>query len=137
VCPRGRGRAGGGLAPLVRRAPLERGDGLARRSSALDWNDTYLSLEPAHLSDNLGAVLATDSSGEEVLVATALAYERQCRLCDAASLRIEGFDHLNHGLVSATLAAGRLFGLDAGSSGRRSTSPSTATSRSGRHGPAS
>jgi 2-methylcitrate dehydratase len=83
----------------------------------LDWNDTYLSLEPAHPSDNFGAILAAagavDSSGEEVLVATALAYELQCRLCDAASLRTEGFDHVNYGLVSATLAAGRLFGLDA------------------------
>ncbi len=81
----------------------------------LDWNDTYLSLEPAHPSDNLGAVLAAasaaDRSGEAVLVATALAYELQCRLCDAASLRTEGFDHVNYGLVSATLAAGRLLGL--------------------------
>jgi 2-methylcitrate dehydratase len=83
----------------------------------LDWNDTYLSLEPAHPSDNFGAILAAaaaaDSSGEEVLTATALAYELQCRLCDAESLRTEGFDHVNYGLVSATLAAGTLFGLDA------------------------
>jgi 2-methylcitrate dehydratase len=82
----------------------------------LDWNDTYLSLEPGHPSDNLGAVLAAasaaDSSGEEVLAAMAVAYELHCRLCDAASLRTEGFDHVNYGLVSATLAVGRLFGLD-------------------------
>lgn len=82
---------------------------------SLDWNDTYLSLEPAHPSDSLGAILAaasaTDSTGEEALVATALAYELRCRLCDAAALRTKGFDHVNYGLVSATLAAGRLFGL--------------------------
>ena len=81
----------------------------------LDWNDTYLSLEPAHPSDNLGAILpvaaVTGSSGEEVLTAMTLAYELQCRLCDAESLRTEGFDHVNYGLVSATLASGRLFGL--------------------------
>ena len=82
----------------------------------LDWNDTYLSLEPGHPSDNLGAILpvaaAYDRSGKDVLVATALAYEIQGRLCDAASLRSNGFDHVNYGLVSVPLAAGTLMGLD-------------------------
>lgn len=82
----------------------------------LDWNDTYLSLEPGHPSDNLGAVLsvadALGSSGEETALATALAYEIQCRLCDGASLRANGFDHVNYGLVSATLAVGKLMELD-------------------------
>lgn len=82
----------------------------------LDWNDTYLSKEPAHPSDNLGAILpvaeAYGCTGEEVITATALAYELQCRLCDAAPLRTAGFDHVNYGLVSATLAAGFLMGLD-------------------------
>ncbi len=81
----------------------------------LDWIDTYLSKEPAHPSDNLGAILpvaaAYDCSGEEVITATALAYELQCRLCDAASLRANGFDHVNYGLVSATLASGTLMDL--------------------------
>lgn len=80
----------------------------------LDWNDTYLSAEPGHPSDNLGAVFAVadayDRSGREVILATVLAYELQCRLCDAAALRTEGFDHVNYGLVSATLAAGKLMG---------------------------
>jgi len=82
----------------------------------LDWNDTYLSLEPGHPSDNLGAVLtvadAVGASGEETILAAALAYELQCRLCDAASLRANGFDHVNYGLVSATLAVGTLMDLD-------------------------
>jgi 2-methylcitrate dehydratase len=81
----------------------------------VDWNDTYLSLEPGHPSDNLGAVLAVADaygcSGRETVLATALAYELQCRLCDAASLRARGFDHVNYGLVSATLAAAKLMGL--------------------------
>lgn len=84
----------------------------------LDWNDTYLSLEPGHPSDNLGAVLAVadayDCSGRETVLATALAYELQCRLCDAASLRDNGFDHVNYGLVSATLAAAKLMDLSRG-----------------------
>lgn len=81
----------------------------------LDWNDTYLSKEPAHPSDNFGAVLAAadayDASGRDLVLAAVLAYELQCRLCDAASLRKNGWDHVNYGLVSATLAVGKLAGL--------------------------
>lgn len=81
----------------------------------LDWNDTYLSLEPGHPSDNLGALLtiagAENESGRNLILATVLAYELQCRLCDAASLRKNGFDHVNYGLVSATAGIGKLLGL--------------------------
>ena len=81
----------------------------------LDWNDTYLSKEPAHPSDNFGAVLAAadayDASGRDLVLAAVLAYELQCRLCDASSLRKNGWDHVNYGLVSATLAVGKLAGL--------------------------
>lgn len=82
----------------------------------LDWNDTYLSAEPGHPSDNLGAILAVagaeEATGRETILASALAYELQCRLCDAASLRAHGFDHVNYGLVSATLGVAKLLGLD-------------------------
>jgi 2-methylcitrate dehydratase len=81
----------------------------------LDWNDTYLSKEPAHPSDNFGAVLAAadayDASGKDLILAAVLAYEAQCRLCDASSLRKNGWDHVNYGLVSATLAVSKLAGL--------------------------
>jgi 2-methylcitrate dehydratase len=81
----------------------------------LDWNDTYLSAEPAHPSDNLGAVLsvadAYDNTGKETIRAIALGYEIQCRLCDATALRTNGFDHVNYGLVSVPLAVGTLMGL--------------------------
>src|SRR2546427_7550775 len=67
----------------------------------LDFNDTYLSKEPAHPSDNISAVLAVaeveKAGGREVLLAAALAYEVQCRLCDAASLRARGWDHVTYG----------------------------------------
>src|SRR5262249_6873125 len=57
----------------------------------LDYNDTYLSLEPAHPSDNLAPVLAVGeyagADGRDLITAAVLAYEIQCRLCDAASLR--------------------------------------------------
>jgi 2-methylcitrate dehydratase len=83
----------------------------------LDYNDTYLSLEPAHPSDNIAPVLAagewTGANGKEMIVATALAYEVQCRLCDAASLRKHGVDHVTYGALSSCAAACKLMKLDA------------------------
>src|SRR5262245_18573896 len=83
----------------------------------LDFNDTYLSLEPAHPSDNLAAVLAAGEaagrSGRELTTAAVLAYEIQCRFCDAASIRRNGWDHVTYGAFSTAAAAAKLFGLDA------------------------
>jgi 2-methylcitrate dehydratase len=81
-----------------------------------DFNDTYLSKEPAHPSDNLAPCLAIaeaeGSTGKDLIVAAVLAYEIQCRLCDAADLRHRGWDHVNYGLVSSSLAAAWLMDLD-------------------------
>jgi 2-methylcitrate dehydratase len=83
----------------------------------LDYNDTYLSLEPAHPSDNLAAVLsvgdAMKASGKDLITGAVVAYEVQCRLCDAASLRKHGIDHVTYGAISSTLAACKLLKLDA------------------------
>jgi 2-methylcitrate dehydratase len=83
----------------------------------LDYNDTYLSLEPAHPSDNLAAVLSVGegagSKGRDLITAAVLAYEIQCRLCDAASLRKHGWDHVTYGAISSAVAACRLLGIDA------------------------
>ncbi len=80
-----------------------------------DFNDTYLSKEPAHPSDNLAPCLAVaeaeSSTGSDLIVAAVVAYEIQCRLCDAADLRHRGWDHVNYGLVSSSLAASKLMGL--------------------------
>lgn len=82
----------------------------------LDFNDTYLSLEPAHPSDNIPACFAAaeaaGAGGEALIAAIALAYEIQCRLCDAASIRARGWDHVTYGCFSTALAAGKLLGLD-------------------------
>jgi 2-methylcitrate dehydratase len=82
----------------------------------LDFNDTYLSKEPAHPSDNLAAVLgageAAGAGGRELITAAVLAYEIQCRFCDAASLRKHGVDHVTYGAISSAVAAGKLMGLD-------------------------
>ncbi len=83
----------------------------------LDFNDTYLSLEPAHPSDNLAAVLSVgdmvSAPGTALIVASVLAYEIQCRLCDASSLRKNGFDHVTYGALSSAAAACKLLNLDA------------------------
>jgi 2-methylcitrate dehydratase len=82
----------------------------------LDFNDTYLSKEPAHPSDNIAAALAVAEAegmpGRELIVAIALAYEVQCRLCDTASLRAVGWDHVTYVVFSSALAAARLMRLD-------------------------
>jgi len=81
-----------------------------------DYNDTYLSKEPAHPSDNISAALAMaeglGANGRELITAIALAYEVQCRLCDAASLRARGWDHVTYGAFSTALACARLMKLD-------------------------
>jgi 2-methylcitrate dehydratase len=83
----------------------------------LDYNDTYLSLEPAHPSDNIAPVLAVGdmlgSGGKDLITATVLAYELQCRFCDASSLRQQGVDHVTYGAISSAVAACKLLGLDA------------------------
>jgi 2-methylcitrate dehydratase len=81
----------------------------------LDFNDTYLSLEPAHPSDNLAAVLSVGemvgAGGKDLITAAVLAYEIQCRLCDAASLRAHGFDHVFYGALASAVAASKLMKL--------------------------
>ncbi|MBI1912473.1 MAG: MmgE/PrpD family protein [Deltaproteobacteria bacterium] len=81
----------------------------------LDFNDTYLSKEPAHPSDNIPAMLAAAEAGakngEDFITAIVAAYEVQCRLCDAATLRLKGWDHVAYGSFSATLGASMLMGL--------------------------
>ena len=82
----------------------------------LDFNDTYLSLEPAHPSDNIPAALAvgqvTGANGKQIIAAITLGYEVQCRMCDAASLRKHGWDHVYYGALSSGLLSAKLYGLN-------------------------
>ena len=81
-----------------------------------DYNDTYLSKEPAHPSDNISAALAVaesvGASGRELITAIALAYEVQCRFCDAASIRARGWDHVTYGAFSTAIASAKLMKLN-------------------------
>ena len=82
----------------------------------LDYNDTYLSKEPAHPSDNIAAAWAVGqvrgAAPRDIVAAIVLGYELQCRLCDAASLRAHGWDHVYYGALSTALMASRLYDLD-------------------------
>ena len=82
----------------------------------LDYNDTYLSKEPAHPSDNFAAVLAVADAfgltGKDVILGAAVAYEVQCRLCDAYSIRKRGWDHVTYGSFSTTAGCGAMLGFD-------------------------
>ena len=81
----------------------------------LDFNDTYLSKEPAHPSDNIPACLAVaeslNANGKQLIQAIVLAYEVQCRLCDAAALRPRGWDHVTYGAFSTALSVAKLWKL--------------------------
>lgn len=82
-----------------------------------DYNDTYLSKEPAHPSDNIPACLSAGESagadGRDLITAIVLAYEVQCRMADAVSIRARGWDHVTYGAFSTALGASKLFKLDA------------------------
>lgn len=81
----------------------------------LDFNDTYLAKEPAHPSDNIAVALsvgeAAGVSGKRAIQAIALAYEVQCRLCDASALRPRGWDHVTYGPFSSAIAAAKVLNL--------------------------
>jgi 2-methylcitrate dehydratase len=82
----------------------------------LDYNDTYLSKEPAHPSDNIPAAIAIaeveGKSGRDLITAIALGYEIQCRLCDSASLRSKGWDHVGYVSISSSILASKLMGME-------------------------
>lgn len=82
----------------------------------LDFNDGYTSNgESGHPSDSLAAALSVGDlmrrDGRDLIVATVLAYEVFCRICDVADLKPLGFDHVTVGAMASTAAAARLLGL--------------------------
>jgi len=71
-----------------------------------------------HPSDNFGTVLAAaeqaGASGEEFMLALAVAYEIQCRFTSAVPVMAKGFNHAIQLAISAAAGAGKLFGLSTG-----------------------
>lgn len=81
----------------------------------LDFNDTYLSKEPLHPSDLIPGLIAASQywckNPLDLLKSIAIAYEISVNLCDAASLREHGFDHVNYITIGEVCGLGRLIGL--------------------------
>ena len=81
----------------------------------LDFNDTYLSKEPLHPSDVIPGLMALCEwarlAPRDVLTAIAIAYEIPINLCDAASLRAHGWDHVNYIAIGEACGAGKFLGL--------------------------
>jgi 2-methylcitrate dehydratase len=84
----------------------------------VDLLDSYMARGGlCHPSDNFGTVLAAaeqaGASGEEFLLALAVAYEIQCRLSAAVPVMAKGFNHATQLAISAAASAGKLLGLSA------------------------
>lgn len=83
----------------------------------LDYNDTYLSQEPCHPSDLLASLWAAcEISGQKkqgltLLKSMVLAYEVMCRLCDAKSIRVQGWDHVTYLPIASAVGCSYIFGL--------------------------
>jgi 2-methylcitrate dehydratase len=60
----------------------------------------------------LAVAESVGANGRDAIAAVALAYEVQCRLCDAASIRARGWDHVTYGAFSTALASAKLMKLD-------------------------
>jgi 2-methylcitrate dehydratase len=85
----------------------------------VDLLDSYMAPGGlCHPSDNFGTVLAaaeqTGASGEEFILALAVAYEIQCRFSAAVPVMAKGFNHATQLAISAAASAGKLLGLSAG-----------------------
>ena len=82
----------------------------------LDYNDTYLSLEPLHPSDMIPGLVAlaeeNNKSGKELILAIATGYELAVNLCDVASLRKFGWDHVSFTGLGAAAGASKLLDFD-------------------------
>jgi len=84
----------------------------------VDLLDSYMSPGGlCHPSDNFGTVLAAaesaGASGEEFMLALAVAYEIQCRFTAAVSVMAKGFNHATQLAMSAAASTGKLLGLSA------------------------
>src|SRR6516162_525476 len=85
----------------------------------VDLLDSYMSPGGlCHPSDNFGTVLAAaeqaQASGEDFMLALAVAYEIQCRFTAVVPVMTKGFNHATQLAISAAASAGKLFGLTAG-----------------------
>jgi 2-methylcitrate dehydratase len=84
----------------------------------VDLLDSYMSPGGlCHPSDNFGAILAAadhaSASGEDFMLALAVAYEIGCRITAIVPVMAKGFNHAIQLAISAAAGSGKLIGLDA------------------------
>src|SRR5216684_4628956 len=84
----------------------------------VDLLDSYMSPGGlCHPSDNFGTVLAAaeqvDASGDDFMLALAVAYEIQCRFTAVVPVMAKGFNHAIQLAMSVAAGAGKLLGLSA------------------------
>lgn len=81
----------------------------------LDFNDTYLSVEPQHPSDTIAPLLALAEARnlptKDLITAIAVAYETSVTFCDEASLKNNGWDHVNYITVATVVGGANLLNL--------------------------
>src|SRR3984885_5728172 len=85
----------------------------------VDLLDSYMAQGGlCHPSDNFGTILAAAeyvrASGEEFMLALAIAYEIQCRFTSAVPVMAKGFNHATQLAIFAAAGTGKLFGLTSG-----------------------
>ncbi len=82
----------------------------------LDMSDSYVMAAVSHPADAFSAVLAVaeaeQCSGRELLLATALIYETQCRFVEVVPYNHHGWDQTPVVALGAAIGCARLLGLD-------------------------
>lgn len=85
---------------------------------AMDYNDIYWKQDPSHPSDLISAALSPGEkfkrNGKEIIIAIALAYEFEQRLCEFAfpGIRERKWHHATLTQLASPAVAGRMFGLN-------------------------
>jgi 2-methylcitrate dehydratase len=84
----------------------------------VDLLDSYMSAGGlCHPSDNFGTILAAadhvSASGEDFMLALAVAYEIGCRITAIVPVMAKGFNHAIQLAISAAAGSGKLLGLNA------------------------
>ncbi|MCL4314313.1 MAG: MmgE/PrpD family protein [Candidatus Thermoplasmatota archaeon] len=81
-----------------------------------DYNDTYLSKEALHPSDNIPPLVSMAESrgmaGKDLIASISVAYAVIAGLADAVCIRDRGWDHVTYISISSAAGLSNLIGLD-------------------------
>jgi 2-methylcitrate dehydratase len=81
----------------------------------MDYNDAYIGAGSGHPSDTIAALLSaaevSGASGRDLILATVIAYEVYCKVCDVFDYTAHGMDYASVGSFAALAGAARLMGL--------------------------